>query len=108
MRLKGARDAADRFGVPAFLNARTDLFLVAPAAQHDENMVAKALERGRAYADAGADGLFVPGLVNENLIARVVEGISGRGARGRLEAPAHEVPGGPRPGRCPVRARRRR
>jgi len=72
-RLRGARQAADRLGIPAFLNARTDVFLVAPADAH-EGLVAEALERGRAYADAGADGFFVPGLVSEALIARVVEG----------------------------------
>jgi 2-methylisocitrate lyase-like PEP mutase family enzyme len=48
------------------------VFLIAPAAEH-EGLVAEALARGRAYADAGADGFFVPGLVNETLIARVVE-----------------------------------
>jgi 2-methylisocitrate lyase-like PEP mutase family enzyme len=74
-RLKSARQAADRLGIPAFLNARTDVFLVAAADQH-ESLVAAALERGRAYADAGADGLFVPGLADEALIARVVEGSS--------------------------------
>jgi 2-methylisocitrate lyase-like PEP mutase family enzyme len=72
-RLKGAKGAADRFGVPAFLNARTDVFLIASADQH-ESLVAEALERGRVYADAGADGFFVPGLADERLIARVVEG----------------------------------
>lgn len=71
-RLKGARHAADGLGIPAFINARTDLFLIAPADAH-ESLVAKALERARAYADAGADGFFVPGLVDETLIARVVE-----------------------------------
>jgi 2-methylisocitrate lyase-like PEP mutase family enzyme len=74
-RLKGGRAAADGLGVPAFLNARTDVFLLASKDQH-EGMVAEALERGRAYADAGADGLFVPGLIDERLIARVVEGSS--------------------------------
>jgi 2-methylisocitrate lyase-like PEP mutase family enzyme len=72
-RLKAARNTADRLAIPAFINARTDVFLIAPADAH-EGLVAEALERGRAYADAGADGLFVPGLVNEALIARVVEG----------------------------------
>jgi 2-methylisocitrate lyase-like PEP mutase family enzyme len=33
-------------------------------------MVDAALERGRAYADAGASGLFLPGLVDESLIDR--------------------------------------
>jgi len=71
-RLKGARNAAERLGIPAFLNARTDVFLIAPAVEH-EGLVAEALARGRAYADAGADGFFVAGLVNEPLTARVVE-----------------------------------
>jgi 2-methylisocitrate lyase-like PEP mutase family enzyme len=73
-RLKGARGAADRLGIPAFLNARTDVFLLAAADRHDGSLVDEALERARAYADAGADGLFVPGLVDEALITRVVEG----------------------------------
>jgi 2-methylisocitrate lyase-like PEP mutase family enzyme len=37
-------------------------------------MVEAALERGRLYADAGADGLFAPGLADERLIARLVAG----------------------------------
>jgi 2-methylisocitrate lyase-like PEP mutase family enzyme len=61
-------------GVPAFLNARTDVFFQAGPDRHDEGMVAAALERGRAYADAGADGLFVPGVVSERLIGLLVEG----------------------------------
>ncbi|MBQ0820113.1 isocitrate lyase/phosphoenolpyruvate mutase family protein [Microvirga terrae] len=72
-RLKGARAAADRLRIPAFLNARTDVFLIAPADQH-EGLVVTALERARAYADAGADGFFVPGLADDRLIARIVEG----------------------------------
>jgi 2-methylisocitrate lyase-like PEP mutase family enzyme len=72
-RLKSARNAADRLGIPAFLNARTDVFLIAPSETH-EGLVGDALARAHAYADAGADGLFVPGLVDEALIARVVEG----------------------------------
>jgi methylisocitrate lyase len=36
-------------------------------------MVDAALERARAYAQAGASGLFVPGVVDEALIASIVE-----------------------------------
>jgi 2-methylisocitrate lyase-like PEP mutase family enzyme len=36
-------------------------------------MVSAALERAAAYADAGADGLFVPGLADPALIARLVK-----------------------------------
>jgi len=72
-RLESARNAAERLGIPAFLNARTDVFLIASSDAH-EGLVEEALRRARAYADAGADGFFVPGLVSETLIARVVEG----------------------------------
>jgi 2-methylisocitrate lyase-like PEP mutase family enzyme len=73
-RCAAARAAAGRTGVPAFINARTDLFLQAPGDAHDAALVDAALERARAYADAGADGLFVPGLTDERLIERVVTG----------------------------------
>src|SRR5690606_24316680 len=55
----------------AFINARTDVFLIAHPSEHTDEMVTTALERARAYADAGADGFFVPGLIDEGKIARV-------------------------------------
>ncbi|MEA2999983.1 MAG: hypothetical protein QOK17_1816 [Sphingomonadales bacterium] len=72
---QAARIAAMRGGVGAdfFINARTDLFLKTPPEEHDETLVDAALERGRAYAEAGASGLFLPGLVDERLIARACE-----------------------------------
>jgi 2-methylisocitrate lyase-like PEP mutase family enzyme len=36
-------------------------------------MVDEAIERARAYAEAGANGLFAPGLVDIALIARLAE-----------------------------------
>jgi methylisocitrate lyase len=73
-RLASARRAADATGIPFFINARTDVFLVTPREQHDPAHVATALERARRFADAGADGFFVPGLVDAELIGRVVDG----------------------------------
>jgi methylisocitrate lyase len=70
-RLVAARRAADAAGVAMYLNARSDVFFQKPAAAHDMAMVDAALERARAYADAGASGLFVPGVVAEDLIARI-------------------------------------
>ena len=64
-----ARDA----GVSLFINARTDVFFQKPASEHDDAMLQAALDRGRAYAKAGADGLFVPGVVDETLIGRLAE-----------------------------------
>jgi 2-methylisocitrate lyase-like PEP mutase family enzyme len=72
-RIAAARAAADTAEVPMFINARTDLFLQAAPAAHDTTLLEQALQRARAYAAAGADGMFVPGLVDEALIARLVE-----------------------------------
>jgi 2-methylisocitrate lyase-like PEP mutase family enzyme len=73
-RIASARKAADDADIEFFINARVDVFFQKPAADHDESMVQSALERARAVADAGADGLFLPGLVDEKLIARAVKG----------------------------------
>jgi methylisocitrate lyase len=72
-RLAAAREAADDVGVALFINARTDVFFQSPAEAHDMAMVEAALQRARAYADAGASGLFVPGVVADHLIARLAE-----------------------------------
>jgi 2-methylisocitrate lyase-like PEP mutase family enzyme len=53
-----------------FINARTDIFLKAPMETHDASMVDHALERARAYADAGASGFFVPLLADLALLER--------------------------------------
>ncbi len=71
-RLRAARAAADRAGLALFVNARTDAFLLAAPARHGE-FVDDVLARARAYAEAGGNGLFVPGLVDETLIRTVVE-----------------------------------
>ncbi len=68
-RLRAARSACKRRRMPAFINARTDLFLQSP--NHDEARVEQAIERGLAYAEAGASGFFVPGLTDEAMIARI-------------------------------------
>lgn len=75
-RIAAAVKAAGASGVPAFVNARTDLFLKAKPETHDEALVDQAVERAKAYADAGAHGFFAPGLASEKLIARLVEAIS--------------------------------
>ena len=66
--------AGERAGVPFVLNARTDAFLRAgdkdPAA-----VLADAIERGRAYLDAGASTFFVPGLLDEPTVSALVEAL---------------------------------
>ncbi|HSX62514.1 MAG TPA: isocitrate lyase/phosphoenolpyruvate mutase family protein, partial [Tahibacter sp.] len=70
-RIAQARAAADRSDVAFFINARCDVFFQKPADAHDAAMVEAALERADAYAKAGADGVFVPGLVDAGLIAKI-------------------------------------
>ena len=71
-RIATIRDAADKKGVNLFINARTDLFL---GQQGDPaQSVGEALERAKAYASAGASGLFIPGLQDDALIGRICDG----------------------------------
>ena len=72
-RIRSARQAADAANSGFFINARTDVFFQQRPEQHNEAMLAEAIERARAYAEAGADGLFAPGLADIALIARLVE-----------------------------------
>jgi 2-methylisocitrate lyase-like PEP mutase family enzyme len=71
-RIAGARKAAIETGVPIFINARTDIFLQSSQEQH-EKQLKEALRRAEAYATAGADGFFMPGLQDEALIARLCD-----------------------------------
>lgn len=65
-RIEAAARAAA--GIGAFVNARTDIFLKTPREQHDRALLDQAIERARAYEQAGAHGFFAPGLADEGLI----------------------------------------
>ena len=69
-RIRAIRETGERLGVPLVINARTDVYLLQlgdPAARYDE-----ALRRTSAFRDAGADCVFVPGVVDVATIARFV------------------------------------
>lgn len=65
-----ARIRAARSGVGPhfFINARCDIFFQGGPETHDQALLEAAVERAHAYAEAGADGLFAPGLVTPALI----------------------------------------
>ena len=63
------RVAAER-GVDLFVNARTDVYLRGLAGE--DKRVEETLARAARYRDAGADGLFVPGLADVGQIGEVV------------------------------------
>lgn len=56
-----------------FINARTDLFL--KTTDYDAALVDAAIERGKAFADAGASGFFVPRLADSRQIERIVHDV---------------------------------
>lgn len=67
--------AATEEGVPDFvLNARTDAFVKAGDRDPDD-VLADAVERTKAYVDAGAPVVFVPGKLNEQQVATLVAAI---------------------------------
>ena len=84
------RIAALRGGVgnDFFINLRTDLFLKAKAEAHNEALADWAIERGKAYADAGANGFFIPGLADLSLVERITEAVA-------LPVNAMHLPDGP-------------
>ena len=53
-----------------YINARTDLFL--KTQNYDDSLIDQVVERGKAFADAGASGFFVPRLSDPKQIERVV------------------------------------
>lgn len=56
-------------GPDFFINARTDTFMKVPMGDHDSALVDHALERAHAYAEAGANGFFVPLLADLRFLA---------------------------------------
>jgi len=72
-RIRAVREAADEASIPFFINARTDVFLKTYPAKHDEGHLEEALQRADAYAEAGASGLFAPGLRDPDLIRKLCD-----------------------------------
>jgi 2-methylisocitrate lyase-like PEP mutase family enzyme len=71
-RIEAARAAAEDAGVELFVNARTDVFWLG---LEGEELLETAIDRLRAFVDAGADGAFVPRLVEADQIRRVAEAV---------------------------------
>jgi 2-methylisocitrate lyase-like PEP mutase family enzyme len=69
-RIQAARAASASAGLPGlFINARTDVFLYGIGVP--ENRLDHVLTRSRAYSQAGADGVFVPGLTDLQTITEL-------------------------------------
>lgn len=84
-------------GVPFVLNARTDAF-VRGGDRPVRESIDDAVTRGRAYLDAGADLVFVPGVLSADVTRALVDGIGERkvsviGLPGALSAAEYEALG---------------
>jgi 2-methylisocitrate lyase-like PEP mutase family enzyme len=73
IRIKAVREAAERTSIPIFINARTDIFLKAAPANHNDSHLEEAIRRASAYAESGASGFFVPGLSDAEQIGKLCE-----------------------------------
>lgn len=73
-RLAAARAAAQAQGVELYINARTDVYLRS-VGEPAERLPA-TLERAAAYLEAGASGIFVPGITDPAILAELVRGIA--------------------------------
>jgi len=81
-RIQAAREAAARHGVPFFINARIDVYLMQIG--EPESRLAETAARARLYRAAGADCLFVPGVRDAAPIGALV---------GAIEAPVSVLAG---------------
>lgn len=88
-RIAVIRATADDRGIPLFINARTDTYLsgLFPDTAYEET-----LARADSYLTAGADGIFVPGVVDLHVlhelsshIAAPVNALAGVGAPSPME-----------------------
>ncbi|MDP1980365.1 isocitrate lyase/phosphoenolpyruvate mutase family protein [Undibacterium sp.] len=75
-RIAAARQAADQDGLPLWINARTDTFLLG-LGEDIEARIAMSVQRGNAYLAAGADMVFVPALADLAIISRLAQAIKG-------------------------------
>ncbi|KRA65601.1 PEP phosphonomutase [Caulobacter sp. Root656] len=73
-KIQTVRATADKAGVDLFINARTDVYLAKLA--EGEAALAETLRRAALYADAGANGIFVPLPIEEDVLSRLAAGVA--------------------------------
>jgi len=68
-KIEAVKQAAKASGVDLFVNARTDVYL--KRLTPPERAASETIARARRYAEAGCDGLFVPGLAETGAIRAI-------------------------------------
>ena len=72
MKVEALKQTTASLGLDVFINVRTDVYL--RNLRPDEKKVSETLSRAAIYRLAGADGLFVPGIVDATQIREVSSG----------------------------------
>ncbi len=70
-KLYAIKSYLDQTNQQLFINARTDVFL-----QKLPNPVETVIDRAKLYKDAGANGLFVPGVQDTEIIKKIVSAVT--------------------------------
>jgi 2-methylisocitrate lyase-like PEP mutase family enzyme len=86
-RVKAARAAIDASGIPVVLTARCEAWLVG-----HPDAARIALDRLVAFADAGADCLYAPGVREPDQIAALVQAVAPKPVNLLMSAPNPELP----------------
>jgi 2-methylisocitrate lyase-like PEP mutase family enzyme len=85
-RIRAARNAIDASGIPVVLTGRCEAWLVG---QNDPFRF--ALDRLVAYAEAGADCLYAPGVTNAAEIEQIVKAVAPKPVNVLMSAPSKEL-----------------
>ena len=89
-RIQAARRAAQAAGIHLVINARTDAYW--QAGVEPAEAMRNTLERGKAYLQAGADCIFIPGLRNPDHIRTVIDYLRANPPPDRLPADSPCLP----------------
>jgi 2-methylisocitrate lyase-like PEP mutase family enzyme len=81
-RIRAARKAIDATGIPVVLTARCEAWLVG-----NPDPVRTALDRLVAFADAGADCLYAPGVRDPETISRIVKAVAPKPVNALVTSP---------------------
>jgi 2-methylisocitrate lyase-like PEP mutase family enzyme len=85
-RIRAARAAIDASGMPVVLTGRCEAYLVG-----DSDAARVSLDRLVAYADAGADCLYAPGVHDVREIAAIVNAVAPKPVNVLMSAPSAEL-----------------
>lgn len=74
-RIKIIRKVADKYNIPLFINARTDVYLNSNLFSSEEERLFETIKRGLAYSNEGANGFYPIAITSADSIKQIVQQI---------------------------------